>query len=79
MSLYERIEQVSTSLLAGLIATIGGGFQAVSYTGRGGGTYPGQAVVGLDHSSHAAFRADVAARFTPRAGGPLAGKVFLVA
>ncbi len=57
----------------------GGGFQAVSYTGRGGGTYPGQAVVGLDHSSHAAFRADVAARFTPRAGGPLAGKVFLVA
>lgn len=25
MSLYERIEQVSTSLLAGLIATIGGG------------------------------------------------------
>lgn len=57
----------------------GGGFVATSYSGRVSGTYAGQAVAGLDHSSHAAFRADVAQRFTPRAGGPLAGKVFLVA
>lgn len=33
----------------------------------------GCGVIGLDHSSHAAFRADCNTRFTPRAGGALAG------
>lgn len=51
----------------------GGGFSAVSFTGRFGNTYSGCGVIGLDHSSHAAFRADCNARFTPRAGGALAG------
>lgn len=51
----------------------GGGFSAVSFTGRFGNTYGGCGVIGLDHSSHAAFRADCNARFTPRAGGALAG------
>ena len=55
---------------------VGGGFNAVSYTGRNGGTYSGLAVSNLDHSSVAALRADVEARFTPRTGGPLAGKEF---